>query len=205
MLPFLDQAAVLTEIENARPTLEIHRKSASTVVPVFGCPADPRLNVSHTLSFGHDAALTSFLGVQGTNRFRRDGVLFAKSKIRLADIADGSSHTLAVGERPPCPEYALGLWSTGTWSMPGGTAGVVLGVREACDGPPLPISCGPKVYQFGPGYLSDPCDAMHFWSLHFGGAHFMFADGGVRFVTYSATAVMPALATRAGGEAVDIP
>jgi hypothetical protein len=33
----------------------------------------------------------------------------------------------------------------------------------------------------------------------------MFADGGVRFVTYSATAVMPALATRAGGEAVDIP
>jgi prepilin-type processing-associated H-X9-DG protein len=49
------------------------------------------------------------------------------------------------------------------------------------------------------------CDALHFWSLHSGGANFAFADGSVRFLRYSADDVMPALATRAGGEVVAIP
>ena len=38
-----------------------------------------------------------------------------------------------------------------------------------------------------------------------GGANFAFADGSVRFLSYSADAVMPALSTRAGGEAVAVP
>ncbi|MBY0229775.1 MAG: DUF1559 domain-containing protein, partial [Gemmataceae bacterium] len=38
-----------------------------------------------------------------------------------------------------------------------------------------------------------------FWSPHPGGAHFAFADGGVRFLSYSAD-LLPALASRAGGE-----
>lgn len=45
----------------------------------------------------------------------------------------------------------------------------------------------------------------HFWSLHSGGANFAFADGSVRFLRYSAEPIMPALATRAGGEAVSLP
>jgi prepilin-type processing-associated H-X9-DG protein len=45
----------------------------------------------------------------------------------------------------------------------------------------------------------------HFWSLHPGGANFALCDGSVRFLAYSADNVMPALASRAGGEAVEIP
>jgi prepilin-type processing-associated H-X9-DG protein len=45
----------------------------------------------------------------------------------------------------------------------------------------------------------------HFWSLHSGGANFAFADGSVRFLRYEAAAIMPALATRAGGEVVVLP
>ena len=45
----------------------------------------------------------------------------------------------------------------------------------------------------------------HFWSLHPGGANFAFADGSVRFLSYSADSVMPALSTRAGGETVVVP
>ena len=45
----------------------------------------------------------------------------------------------------------------------------------------------------------------HFWSPHAGaGAHFLFADGSVRFLSYSAAPIMPALSTRAGGEVVSI-
>jgi prepilin-type processing-associated H-X9-DG protein len=45
----------------------------------------------------------------------------------------------------------------------------------------------------------------HFWSPHAGGANFAFADGSVRFLRYSADHILPALATRAGGEAVAVP
>jgi prepilin-type processing-associated H-X9-DG protein len=36
--------------------------------------------------------------------------------------------------------------------------------------------------------------------MHRGGANFLFVDGSVHFLPYSAANIMPALATRAGGE-----
>jgi prepilin-type processing-associated H-X9-DG protein len=45
----------------------------------------------------------------------------------------------------------------------------------------------------------------HFWSLHPGGANFAFCDGSVRFLPYSANDILPALATRAGGEVAVLP
>lgn len=52
--------------------------------------------------------------------------------------------------------------------------------------------------------VEDPCAAFHFWSLHTGGANFTFCDGSVRFLSYSADAILPAMATRAGGEVVTV-
>jgi prepilin-type processing-associated H-X9-DG protein len=37
------------------------------------------------------------------------------------------------------------------------------------------------------------------------GANFAFADGSVHFLRYSADSILPALATRAGGEAAVVP
>ena len=45
----------------------------------------------------------------------------------------------------------------------------------------------------------------HFWSLHTGGANFLLADASVQFLTYSAAPLLPALASRAGGEDVELP
>jgi prepilin-type processing-associated H-X9-DG protein/prepilin-type N-terminal cleavage/methylation domain-containing protein len=53
--------------------------------------------------------------------------------------------------------------------------------------------------------ITNQCDMFHFWSLHTGGANFAFADGSVRFLNYSAAPLMPALASRAGGETVEAP
>jgi len=55
-------------------------------------------------------------------------------------------------------------------------------------------------YSFREGRLRGPCSIFHFWSLHSGGGHFLWADGSVRFVTYGAASVLPAHATRSGRE-----
>jgi|GEM_PF-1371531 len=62
-----------------------------------------------------------------------------------------------------------------------------------------------RPYTFSPGRADNMCDAFHYWSLHSGGANFAFADGSVRFLSYSANSLMPALSTRAGGESVVLP
>lgn len=49
------------------------------------------------------------------------------------------------------------------------------------------------------------CSTFHFWSPHSGGANFAVADGSVWFLRYSADPILPAPATRAGGEAVELP
>jgi hypothetical protein len=50
---------------------------------------------------------------------------------------------------------------------------------------------------------SNFCDYFHFWSNHTDGAFFCFADASIRFVPYTATAIMTNLATRNGGEVAD--
>ena len=55
-----------------------------------------------------------------------------------------------------------------------------------------------------PSQFDDQCGMFHFWSPHAGGANFALADGSVRFIRYEANDIMPALATRAGGEIVSL-
>lgn len=180
------------------------------VIPVFGCPADGRARAAQDVFSLLQAGLTSYIGAQGTNRFRRDGVLYVGPHVRFAEITDGTSNTLAVGERPPYPEFGWGLWYTGTWGLAGvdaghGTGAVVLGVREAGAAVPVDLTCADTVYHFSPGPIANPCDAYHFWGLHFTGANFLFADGAVRFLSYSDDSLLPALATRAAGDIATLP
>ena len=42
-------------------------------------------------------------------------------------------------------------------------------------------------------------------SLHSGGANFAYADASVHFLTYAAAPILSAMATRSGGESIDVP
>ena len=192
------------------------------VVKLMICPSDPRgLSLvcpdgDHN-GTGNLAALTDYLGVVGTNQFKeaggQDGVLYVNSGVKLAGIADGSSNTLLVGERPPSNTLIYGWMWAGSGDSPYfGACDVNLGVRER-----VTPTATPDFYR--PGSLNDPSDLhrYHYWSLHTGGGMWLFGDGHVQFLSYAAgtattptptggtVTVLEALATRSGGEAVVIP
>jgi prepilin-type processing-associated H-X9-DG protein/prepilin-type N-terminal cleavage/methylation domain-containing protein len=174
-----------------------------TVMRVFTCPADGRSS-QLGLFDGQPVAFTDYLGVEGINSGRMDGVLFLNSRIRFADVTDGTSNTLAVGERPPSADGWFGWWYAGLGQAGEGSADMVLGVREKCYTYRAP-GCPAGPYEYGPGRSDNMCDTFHFWSHHSGGANFLFVDGSVHFLPYSARPIMRALATRAGGETVSLP
>jgi prepilin-type processing-associated H-X9-DG protein len=211
ILPFVEQGALWEQTRTAfaqEPSFWIvpPHIGLGTVLPTYSCPSNPRtrelIQPENVM-----VAFTTYLGVAGRNQAAHDGVLFFDSKVRLTDIQDGTSNTLMVGERPPSPDFRFGWWYAGVGQNNNGSADMLLGVEEsrdpACFRTP---TCPPnRPYTFGPGSLSNICDIFHFWSLHIGGANFLYADGSVRFLSYSAAPLMPALATRNGGESISPP
>jgi prepilin-type N-terminal cleavage/methylation domain-containing protein/prepilin-type processing-associated H-X9-DG protein len=142
--------------------------------------------------------------------------------VRMADISDGSSNTLMVGERPPSRDLDLGWMFAGGGLQLDGDGDVILGISERNDNPSFvsyfkdpsgqPCSPGsrdpnsPLAYKFSPGSLFNQCDQFHYWSLHPGGANFCLGDGSVRFLSYDMNPIVQrAMATRAGGEVFNAP
>jgi prepilin-type N-terminal cleavage/methylation domain-containing protein/prepilin-type processing-associated H-X9-DG protein len=176
----------------------------ATVIPTFVCPSDGRAAQVQTAQRENlQVALTCYLGVSGVTSLTHDGMLYRDSRVRIADVTDGTSNTLLAGERPPSTDFQFGWWYAGAGQRFTGSADMVLGVREENMLLVTAGSCPPGAYSFAPGSFGNQCDMFHFWSPHRGGANFLFADGSVRFLTYPATPLLPSLATRAGGEVAE--
>jgi prepilin-type N-terminal cleavage/methylation domain-containing protein/prepilin-type processing-associated H-X9-DG protein len=204
LLPFVEQPGLWQQAQDAyakypNPFWHDPPHPLAIVLPVYTCPADGQSSVPG--KFG--VAFTDYLGVQGTDQTRDDGVLFVDSHIGFGSITDGLSNTLFVGERPPSADQNMGYWYAGWGNNKDGTADMVLGLQALNIGT-FAQQCPPGPYDYSPGRFDNQCDAFHFWSMHSGGAYFLFGDGSVRFMAYSAANVMPALATRAGNEPVSI-
>jgi prepilin-type N-terminal cleavage/methylation domain-containing protein/prepilin-type processing-associated H-X9-DG protein len=187
------------------------------LVKVYNCPSDIRtltVQISQD-GFNFKLAFTSYEGVSGLvggdfsgNPPDRKGILYWQSRTKLTDITDGTSRTLMVGERPPSADLEFGWWFAGAGydgnnNNAGGTGDVVLGARETW----YAQSLGCPVTKVGlqPGKLAEPCDQVHFWSLHAGGANFLKGDGSVRMYAYSANDILPQMCTRNGNETYNDP
>lgn len=166
---------------------------------VFLCPSDPDSREVHYIGF--DVGLTDYMGVNGTDFQKLDGVYFLDSRVGHSQILDGMANTLAVGERPPSLNKLFGWWYAGWGQEKTGSLDSHLGAREI-NKIPNDYDCSDFPYRFSRPNGRNPCDVFHFWSFHNDGAHFLFCDGSVRFLNYSSDRVLPLLATRAGGEAL---
>ncbi|MSR54776.1 MAG: DUF1559 domain-containing protein [Gemmataceae bacterium] len=176
-----------------------------TPVRHFSCPADARVRTAQPVGKQKVLrAFTSYLGVNGYGSPYTNGVFYLDSRTPLSEITDGTSNTLAVGERPPSHDLIFGWWYAGWGQDKDGEGDMLLGARTK-NRSEYGRGCPDGPYDFKPGSFDNQCDAFHFWSPHSGGANFLFADGSVRFLRYSANPIMPALVSRAGGEAATIP
>ncbi|MFT5300726.1 MAG: prepilin-type N-terminal cleavage/methylation domain-containing protein [Mariniblastus sp.] len=177
-------------------------------VAAFGCPSDPNAGIAHFTHEGRLVASTDYLGINGTDRLKQDGVFFLNSKMRIGQITDGTSQTLMIGERPPSPDFWYGWWYTGYGFEGSGTPDMLLGVTELNDlsgGSPTYLEdCPPGPYDYLKG-KGEQCDTLHFWSHHPGGAVFALCDGSVKIISYNNDSVMSQLSTRNGGETIDSP
>jgi prepilin-type processing-associated H-X9-DG protein len=174
-------------------------------------------------------AFTCYMGNSGSSSGRADGVLFGYDcravtapyahapPVKLTDITDGTSNTILVGERPPSVDLNFGWWFGGYGYEGYGTGDHLMGARETAYTQSSWIwMYVPRTATYGypcqttgvglkPGTIQNVCDQAHYWSLHPGGANFLFSDGSVHFLSYDADSILPQLSTRAGNEPVNIP
>jgi len=155
------------------------------------------------------------------------GVLFLNSRISQRDITDGTSYTLAVGEKRLRDEPQDLGWMSGTRAtlrntgsppnsrlgMPMGPAGAGpgdegagmggMGMAAPGEGMP-PGAAGGMGMQPGGAAIPNVLFVGGFSSFHPGGANFTLADGSVRFI--SETVAVPTyqhLGNRADGQLVE--
>ena len=154
-------------------------------------------------------------GVYNTNPYRRDGAFYQNSIVTLVQVTDGTSNTVAVGERfraltsqalYPENDYAASepLTEYGTWAM--GTNQAENHMECALGSTGIPFnynyaSAPGTTYQRFPASNTAGC----FSSKHPGGVMFVFLDGHVAFLpTATADLTRLAIATIAGGETVNL-
>ena len=214
LLPFLEQQALYKQSDawlKANPGQTDNNSYAACGynATMFKCPSNARPATFTTGGVTYE--LTSYLGCTGTTSGYNwsppsaDGILYVNSSVRMTDITDGTSNTIAVGERPTTGDSNYG-WGFAPYGSGAGDGDTVLGSSDsavATSMGDLATNVGFKSPRVGAADKTE-IDGAHFWSFHTGGANFLNADGSVRFLAYSTDGtVFKSMCTRNGGEVIN--
>ena len=195
ILPFFESSALYNSANfTLTATAGANATVASTGLSAFWCPSDPAVAIPQDLDSQYGPTsdrlrqcYTSYGGNQGTWSLGTDapsphfpaqvasmtGVIYGDSRIRIADITDGTANTLLFAEqahgRLPEPGRPSFHW----WNMGYATDSAIESY--------YPIN-SPLL---GLPYLDSTSEhyAMTVGSYHPGGANVAFCDGSVRFFT----------------------
>lgn len=221
LLPHLEQAPLFNSLDFSRPWEEAGSGNAAacaTFLSVYRCPssaAAEHVNVqgvpgrvpSNYLAVGsgtdrrESGTVLNHLGLP-----QRNGLMFVNSFTRVADVLDGTSNSLAIGEALFRPDI-IGLdldesfnqivdhWYIGS----DGVIWVPGGMREVSE------AVGSSGVPLNGMTMNIPIDEKEigFSSRHVGGVLFVFADSHVNFLSENIDRqVLSHLGTIAGGEVV---
>ena len=201
ILPSLDQAALYNAIGEEGGfntdwgvTGNIPTEEAKTVLSVFICPTDPMGGINTDIgSFGKSNYVGSYTASNADGDADINASFYMNSNRRIRDYTDGTSNTLQIGERS-------------TYNDPGGPNGVGsiwIGPRTG----------GANIFEYtmrigrrtgsSPDYYINGSLWHTASSRHVGGAHFLFGDGKVKFLSENINhELYSALGTLDGGEVV---
>lgn len=229
ILPQLEQNAIYSQIAWIESGIgnwdsgSFNTTACATVIPVFRCPSMPlpehidnqgisgRVPVSYRGSAGSNIysddistiPAGSPAGAMALEQVGLNGMLFGVSSVRVADVTDGTSMTIMIGESytdtyskdgQQMDFWQIGSPQTGGWNA-GGTGGT-----EYTEGLG---SCGPRLNSRLIPTASGVLMEIAFGSYHIGGANFGLADGSVRFISENISLpVYQGLGSRNGGEVI---
>lgn len=222
ILPQVEQAPLYKSFDRAQPCwAAVNAIPAATSIPLYLCPsATTEGGPTYQPPGGSAGAVTfaraHYVANAGRNEVwdnaaadlssLADGPLYRNSQTRMADIRDGLSNTIFVGEQTP-------YHSDSTWVgiIPGSqTCPTLPFVAAGCDAaaPQINVHAGPTEVEEGsnatpvihpPNYPFGYVDEM--FSEHIGGCNVLFGDCSVRFISENISpATWAALSTRNGGE-----
>jgi prepilin-type N-terminal cleavage/methylation domain-containing protein len=211
LLPYLEQQPLADAINYRLPVEAPSMQDQRSIeLKMFTCPSDRYTGLFDVHWYGGfklaQAATNSYAACYGfgdtlaTHPEAGNGIFFRNSKIRFADITDGTSNTIMIGER--------GAFFTQTpWAgvMTGGTARTTPGapVYVSIVEPSTVMALARVARKTLNSPYSEPYD---FFSPHPATCAFAFADGSVHPLKFDTELeVLQALATRAGAESVGSP
>jgi len=199
--------------------------ACETVVSTFRCPSMPlpeymdyngitrRVPASYRGNAGSNISSddTSTIPIANTKSLEMldlDGIFFACSKTRFADVTDGLSNTIFIGESHTDPDFVkdgqgMDFWIIGSpqadpCACNGGTGGTEF--SEAVGSTFAPLNAQIK----HPG-ISGQLMELSFGSYHVGGAMMVMGDGSVTFLSDSINQnVYRALGSRNMGEVANL-
>ncbi|HEY2837863.1 MAG TPA: DUF1559 domain-containing protein [Pirellulales bacterium] len=209
ILPQLEQSPLFNVIHFELPIENPMNGARVANIQVYLCPSDtvnpswPAMSrdaSGNPLALICDVAPSNYVAMYGSTEpgVDGDGMFFRNSHIRLAEITDGTSTTIAAGER----SHELGV---ATWA--GSVTGAILfdddgdAIGRAHPEEGSGMILGHAGEKSTPG--NPDSDVNQFYSQHGAGANFLYADGHCGYITSSVDYdTYRAMSTRGGGEPV---
>jgi prepilin-type N-terminal cleavage/methylation domain-containing protein/prepilin-type processing-associated H-X9-DG protein len=216
LLPYIEQSNIANQMNfavreygNANgPT-----SPAANIIPILLCPSDPIGN--NNISTYTTGGVTYYFGMNSygacggtqtyyTSSMTCDGLYYYNSRVTMTGITDGTSNTIAFGERWHWDPAYTSISTLGGWAWANSNA-----VEDYLLSTFTPVNYTLPVGTVtgSPNYPED-ARINSFGSQHPGGANFAMADGSVHFLTLVNNTDLPllqALGTRAGGEVASLP
>jgi prepilin-type N-terminal cleavage/methylation domain-containing protein len=203
ILPQLDQMPLFNQVNfDVSALAAVNQGPAARRLDVYRCPsfsgkdfsAEPRYT-----QLSPQYAIRNYVAIGATNVGnlwqQPDGVIYPRSRIRLTDLTDGSSHTILLAETR---DQNAAVW------IDGGTSSLTAHRYDDTNSPSyaapgLALNTRPYYVANGQGIDAEYGPS----SQHTGGVTHAFGDGAVHFISQQIDSrIYDALVTRSGAEPI---